>query len=503
MQYSTSLAVGKSRICKVCCICSTYDMMKRRTAVHSGERPYECDTCGAGYYRQGTLKRHCSTMHGNSTSSDGVPTAKDQKCSICGKLWWSPWALKRHMRSHTGEKPFECDCCGKAFSVKSALKRHMTVHTGEKPYECGTCGLQFSYNNSLQLHCLRKHGKSTSSDRVPTTASDEQAAKYQTCLICGKLWLSPSLLKRHMRSHTGERPFNCDFCGKAFSIKSTLTTHYQRVHRKSTSAPAVKHPQPDQACPSVRVHGKNTSFPTKPHEAISEAAAKPQPATEQVRACPKTSLKAHQKKKHKDLAASTVSPASDRTCPHCGEFFRYPSDMKRHMTVHTGEKQFGCDVCNKIFIWKSSLNAHQKKMHTDLAAEQDRTCPICGMIFDFPSKMKRHMIQHTGEKPYQCSICVEYFSQASALGEHHQKMHKTGKERIPAKDRTCKFCNVLFATISELVQYSQDECTPLPYEVSIKQEEEEGQCSCSTGSWSVCVWHTSSCSDPLCVVLCS
>ena len=475
--------------------------MKRRTAVHSGERPYECDTCGVGFSTKGSLDRHNRRKHGKSTSSDGVPTAKNhkclicgkfswstselnrhmtvhtiektyecdicglqfsyidslkkhlirkhgkstsaegvpttassemavknQKCLICGKLWWRPSELNRHMRMHTGEKPFKCDRCGKAFSMRSSLKRHMTVHTAEKPYECGTCGLHFSYNETLKQHCRRKHGKSAS-DGVPTAASDEQAAKDQTCLICGKLWWSPAMLKRHMRSHTGEKPYECNVCGERFSRKWNVKLHCLRKHEKSTSSDAVK-------------------------------------------------------KKMK------------KACSICGNLLCSTSSLKQHMRVHTGEKPFQCDTCDMKYSCKGNLERHCKEQHgasshgdaatksqsQSLAAEQDRTCPICGMVFDSPSRMKRHMIQHTGEKPYQCSICVEYFSQAAALEEHHQKMHKKGKERIPAKDRTCKFCNVLFATISELVQYSQDECTPLPYGVSIKQEEEEGQCSCSTGS---------------------
>lgn len=45
------------------------------------------------------------------------------------------------------------------------------------------------------------------------------------CKYCGKGCAKPSVLEKHVRMHTGERPFPCEICSQSFKTKSNLYKH--------------------------------------------------------------------------------------------------------------------------------------------------------------------------------------------------------------------------------------------------------------------------------------
>jgi KRAB domain-containing zinc finger protein len=145
-------------------------------------------------------------------------SGKDRHAVLSGEGLPDNTNMTNHMRTHTGEKPYECNQCKKRFQNKGTLKAHMTTHTGEKPYSCDQCVKRFSQISDLKIHMRTHSGK-----------------KPYRCNQCVKCFSHSSTLKEHMRTHSGEKPYRCNQCVKCFSQSSTLKSH-MRTHSKEKAS---------------------------------------------------------------------------------------------------------------------------------------------------------------------------------------------------------------------------------------------------------------------------
>lgn len=283
------------------------------------------------------------------------------QCDICGVFLKHPSKIVAHMRTHTGEKPFECSICGTKFSQRTPMLNHVRRHMGQLPFECNYgCGKKFVNNAQRNAHELRHLGAKRAGPPRPHLKPPKR-------VICTKL-----LSKADGRTQQSEEE------------RSTMVDFAPPVGQIETPISAAASKRLDEIIESV----------------ISGVPVK-------------------KRKKRPSKAPMLVQ------CQVCGLMLKHASKIRAHIRTHTGDKPFICVFCDEQFSTSGILSMHIKRKHTQ--GERPYACTWdCGKRFVSLSTRNEHeRVVHAGTKRYECNVtgCFRMFTRRYYLMLHRQREH--------------------------------------------------------------------------------
>ncbi|XP_071037882.1 zinc finger protein 555 [Parasteatoda tepidariorum] len=269
----------------------------------------------------------------------------------------------------------DCPVCDYSTRNKTHFKNHMRTHSGERPYNCQICGCDMVSTN------------------VCVQGTRQLQMKIHFCTQCNYSTSYKSHMREHMTTHTGERPFECNLCGKRFSRKRFLISKL-KISSLSFSS--------DESLGFILLN--NIAIPpTKSHAATGLSTASLNSISPTYNQNVIMSSGFSEMKQQLDSIYS---------CPHCSYITKYKHNYKNHLNIHANQKPFQCSVCGKRCF--QTLTAR----YPTLRPPPLQVCQFCSYSTPDRSNFRRHLVIHTHDRPFECPVCGKRCNFKQNLKKH-------------------------------------------------------------------------------------
>ncbi|KAH7644280.1 zinc finger protein 62 [Dermatophagoides farinae] len=124
-----------------------------------------------------------------------------------------------------------------------------------------------------------------------------------------------------------------------------------------------------------------------------------------------------------DRHIRTHVPGRDHVCEHCGNLFSSKYKLNCHKVRHTNDSRFKikCPQCDYSSVDKQTLKRHIL-IHSD---EKNFHCNHCERRFRTNEALKDHQIIHLDQSPFRCQHCTSRFRRSDYLKMHILKVHSS------------------------------------------------------------------------------